>query len=152
MKRKMFVLLLVMVGLSVLVVEGVSQPPDLPREPPASPPTPSQLRTPAPAPTPTLVPDAKPNFSAVQPPQQEWSFEQLVEALKGVRARQKELLAQEADLLAQMEKKVEEKRHDLGRAEATLQRLQENGRVFPRKDIGERKEEKKKEDLRDDKR
>ena len=133
MKRKMCVLLLVVVCLSVLVVEGVSQPspqPNFAPEPLQSPPLPST----APANAPAFETKPTANFSAVQPPQQEWTFEQLVEALKGVRARQKELQAQEADLLAKMAKKVEEKRQDLSKSEATLQQLRgENPRVYPDK-------------------
>jgi hypothetical protein len=144
MKRKMFALVLVVVCLSVLVVEGVSQPSSQPSFPPAPLQSPSTL-----APVPPNPPafESKPaaNFSAVQPQQQEWTFEQLVEALKGVRARQKELHAQEADLLAKMAKKVEEKRQDLSKSEATLQQLRsENGRIYPAPRLDELKTEEKK--------
>jgi hypothetical protein len=135
MKRKMIaVLLLVGVCLGVLVVEGVSQPPSAPptsgfahtrvdppfeRNVPSSPaPLPPQVDR---APTPATRP--APNFAVVEPRQQEWTFEQLVEALKAVRARQKELQAQEADLLAKMAEKVEEKRKDLNKSEEVLQQL-----------------------------
>ena len=64
-----------------------------------------------------------PNFATVDPRQQDWTFEQFVEALKAVRARQKELKTQEADLLAKIAEKVEEKRKDLNKAEEVLQQL-----------------------------
>ena len=64
----------------------------------------------------------KPDFSTVQP-QQEQTFEQFAEALKAVRARQKELKAQEENLLAKMAEKVEEKRKDLAKSEEVLKQL-----------------------------
>lgn len=126
MKRKLIVVaLLVVVCLCVLVVKGVSQPPSPPS---ASPMSPFDSPAPSAGPPPVAVPPPPPKraFNVVQPPQQEWTFEQLVEALKGVRARQKELQAQEADLLAKMAKKVEEKRQDLSKSEATLKQLRED--------------------------
>ncbi len=150
MKRKMIVVLLVAVGLGVLVVQAVSQPAAQPN-PPSEAPSSTYLQSPAvpgavPAPTPYVAPGPKqPDFSQVQQPQQEWTFEQLVEALKGVRARQKELQAQEADLLTRMAKKVEEKRQDLSKSEATFQQLRtENGRIYPEKRFVESKTEGKK--------
>jgi hypothetical protein len=127
MKRKMFaVLLLVGVCLSVLVVEGVSQPPSSP--------------TPVPLPPPASPSPTKANFATVEPQQQEWTFEQLVEALKGVRARQKELKAQETDLLAKMAEKIEQKRKDLQKAEEMLQQLQGDPNR-PKPIIGEEKKD-----------
>jgi hypothetical protein len=131
MKLKLFAGgMLVLICLIVLVVEGVSQPPASPfTSPPASPPV--SIIAPS---SPSLVskpPKSSADFSTVQP-QQEWTFEQLVEALKGVRARQKELKTQEADLLTKMAEKVEEKRKDLARAEEVLQQLQgDSGRLKP---------------------
>jgi hypothetical protein len=120
MKRKMIaVLFLVGICLAVLVVEGVSQPPVTPS---AAPP-PSPLSAP-PMPQPVQPPaTSPPNFARPEPGQQEWTFEQLAEALKAVRARQKELKTQEAELLAKMAEKVEEKRKDLSKAEEVLQQL-----------------------------
>ncbi len=133
MKRKMSVVLLVLICLGVIVVEGVSQPTPQTSTgfvPPAAPPSPSPL---PPAPQ-VSGSEPAPNFSAVQPQQQDWTFDQLVEALKGVRTRQKELQAQEADLLAKLAKKVEEKRQDLSKSEATLQQLRgETHRMYPEK-------------------
>lgn len=122
MKRKMIAVLLLVVGcLGVLVVEGVSQPPTATSASSLNPPLPPQ------ADGPMQPPAARPapNFATVEPRQQEATFEQLVEALKAVRARQKELQAQEADLLAKMAEKVEEKRRDLSKAEEVLQQLRD---------------------------
>jgi hypothetical protein len=118
MKQKMIaVLALVVVCLGALALEGVSQPPPSPSIAPVG--------APVSAPTPSTGSPAAPdvNFSIVKPVQREWTFEQLVEALKAVRARQKELQAQEADLLAKIAEKVEEKRKDLGKSEEVLQKL-----------------------------
>jgi ABC-type transport system substrate-binding protein len=145
MKRKMVVVvLLVLVCLGVLVVEGVSQP-----VPPPSPaPAPvygSSSPSPASPPPAVVTPEPSANFSVVQPQQQEWTFEQLVEALKGVRARQKELQTQETDILANLAEKVEEKRQDLSKSETTLQQLRsDNGRMSSTKRIEEWREQKKK--------
>lgn len=123
MRRKLFLVVLLVVGLlGVLVVEGVSQP-----VPPASVDSGPRPILPAPSPVtppPTVAaPEHNPNFSAVQPQQQEWTFEQLVEALKGVRSRQKELQKQEADLLIKIAAQVEEKRNDLSKSEEVLRQL-----------------------------
>ena len=112
MKRKLIVGgVLMMVCLGVLVVKGVSQT--------------SGLRIPDPLTSPK-PPVSSPTggFSAVQPQQQSQTFEQLADALQAVRARQKELKTQEADLLAKMSERIEEKRKDLQKAEETLQQLQ----------------------------
>jgi Skp family chaperone for outer membrane proteins len=111
MKRKRLVItVLVVACVGLLVVQGVSQSPAPPVSLPAS-----SSSTPA--------------FNRVEPridaAQQDWTFEQLAEALKGVRARQKELKTQEADLLAKMADKIEEKRKDLKKAEEMLRQLQE---------------------------
>lgn len=124
MKRKMFVIgLLVVVCLGVLDVKGVSQP-----VPPSSPDSASSLTAPVPSPMPPPPPvleaGAKPNIAIVKPQQQELTFDQLVGILKGVRARQKDLQKQEADLLATLADKVEEKRKDLRKAEEVFQQLQ----------------------------
>lgn len=131
MKRKVFAcIVLVGVCLSVLVVEGVSQSPQNPLSPSA--PSPISFATPAGTQlTANSSPPSKANFSKVDPllntpAQQEWTFEQLVEALKAVRARQKDLKAQEADLLSKMADKIEEKRKDLAKAEEALQQLKNN--------------------------
>lgn len=138
MKRKMIVIgLLVVVCLGVLVVEGVSQPVPPPSVEPAAAPgaTTFPLSPASPPPSPVSVKEPQPNFAVVKPQQQELTFEQLVGVLKGVRARQKELQKQEADLLAELERKVEEKRQDLSKSESILQQLRVNGRVHPVKRI-----------------
>ncbi len=122
MKRKMLaVLFLVGICLAVLVVEGVSQPPvnTTMTVPQATPQPAPPIAQPAPPPAPSPAP----NFARPEPGQQEWTFEQLAETLKAVRARQKELKTQEAELLAKMAEKVEEKRKDLSKAEEALQQL-----------------------------
>jgi hypothetical protein len=54
------------------------------------------------------------------------------------------LQTQEADILAKLAEKVEEKRQDLAKSETTLQQLRnENGRVYPGKRIDDFKSEKK---------
>ena len=129
MKRRIVVVvLLVLICLGLLVVEGVSQQFQSPRSFTSTP------SAPASPPISVIGTEAKPNSPTVQPQQQEWTFEQLVEALKGVRARQKELQTQEADILAKLAEKVEEKRQDLSKSEATLKQLRsENGRIYPPK-------------------
>jgi cell pole-organizing protein PopZ len=108
MKRKLVAVgALVVVCLGALVVEGVSQPPSTSSPAPVSPPSPPGE-----------------TFSVVKPKQPPETFEQLADALQAVRARQKELKAQEADLLAKMSERIEEKRKDLQKAEETLQQLQ----------------------------
>jgi hypothetical protein len=125
MKRKMLaVLSLVGICLAVLVVEGVSQPPTTP---PTPVPQPTTAPLPSAQPGPPPATSLAPNFATVEPRPQDWTFEQLVEALKGVRARQKELKAQEADLLAKMAEKVEEKRKDLNKAQEVLEQLRGEG-------------------------
>ena len=120
MKRKLIAGgVLIVVCLGLLVVEGVSQPPE------TVPPMPASYSA-SPSPSPTLksrTVKQAPDFSTVKQ-QQEWTFEQLAEALKAVRARQKELKAQEVDLLAKMAERIEEKRKDLQKAEETLQQFQ----------------------------
>lgn len=54
-------------------------------------------------------------------PRREKTFEQLAEDLETVRAKQKELQAQEEDILKRMDASVEAKRKDLEKAEAVLQ-------------------------------
>jgi hypothetical protein len=122
MKRKLMVIvLLVAVSLSVLVVKGVTQTPLQPSGDYGT--RPASLTPSAAPPTPlTLGSEPTPVLSSVQQ-QQDLSFEQLVESLKVIRARQKELQTQEADLLAKMAKKVEEKRKDLHYYETALQQL-----------------------------
>lgn len=66
------------------------------------------------------------DFSKFDPrsePQQDWTFEQFADALKAVRARQKELKAQETDLLMKMAEKIEDKRKDLQKSEEVLKQL-----------------------------
>jgi hypothetical protein len=126
MKRKMIaVLFLVGICLAVLVLEGVSQPPATPTAvQPSALTAPPQPVSPIVQPVPPLAANPAAIPATVEAPrQQEWSFEQLVEALKSVRARQKELKGQEAELLAKIAEKVEEKRKDLGKAEELLQQL-----------------------------
>lgn len=118
MKRKMIaVVLLVFVCAGILVVRGVSQPPVASKDPLTMPGTAGLGSPPAAA------------FNRVEPrldamPQHDLTFDQLAEALKGVRARQKELKAQEADILAKLADKIEEKRKDLQQAEDVLRQLQ----------------------------
>ncbi|HTU90544.1 MAG TPA: hypothetical protein VMF69_10755 [Gemmataceae bacterium] len=130
MKRKMFVVLLVVVCLGVLVVEGISQPPSPQIERPEASSAAPVLSPTAPQPSPLAL-ETKPNFSTVKPQKQEWTFEQLVEALKGVRARQKELKTQEENLLAKMEEKIVEKQKDLHKAVAALQQLRSDRGSLP---------------------
>jgi len=122
MKRKMMVIVaLVVVSLSVLVVKGVTQTPLQPSGDYGT--RPASLTPSATAPTPLpLGSESTPIISSVQQ-QPDLTFEQLVEALKAIRARQRELQTQEADLLAKMAKKVEEKRKDLHYYESALQQL-----------------------------
>lgn len=121
MKRKLVVgLLVVTVGLGVLVVKGVSQ-----QIVPSSPPP---LSTQPTVSFPPLAPiSVGAGFSKLDQrptsPQQEGTFEQLADALKAVRARQKELKAQETDLLTKMAEKVEDKRKDLQQSEEVLKQL-----------------------------
>lgn len=130
MRRKLFgILLLVAICLAVLVVEGVSQPPS------STFPAPVGFSASSSAP--------KVNFATIESSQQEWTFEQLVEALKGVRARQKELKAQEADLLIKMAEMIERKRKDLQKAEEMLQQLQRDPSRPNSIRVEEKKEEKR---------
>jgi cell pole-organizing protein PopZ len=114
MKKKMIIMVaLVVASAGLLVVQGVSQPS-----------SPSEA-----APPPTSFESPRPAFNRVEPrtdTQERLNFEQLAEALKGVRARQKELKAQETDILAKMADKVEEKRKDLQKAEEVLRQVQEH--------------------------
>lgn len=131
MKRKIIaVLFLVAVCLGVLVVEGVSQPPAAPQGYylGTTPPSPVSDKGAIPPPAPIPVPDKRPTLEQQQ---RIWTFEQLVEALKAVRARQKELQTQEADLLAKMEEKIVEKRKDLNKSEEILQQLRGEPSIRP---------------------
>ena len=142
MKRKLFAGgVLVVICLSVLVVQGVSQPPKVPSLTPISSPAPPSPASSSPSPRPV----SRANFAKVDPllegrPQEAQTFEQLADALQAVRARQKELKAQESDLLAKMAEKIEEKRKDLKKAEETLQQLQgEPNRLNPPNKAEEKK-------------
>ncbi len=145
MKWKMIaVIVLVVVCVGTLVVRGVSQSPTSSINPPSAP----RLQTSPPplAPlgdpikespkvgTATAPPSAALGSTCIHPrindspPQQDLSFEQLAETLKSVRARQKELKAQETDILAKMAAKIEEKRRDLQQAEEVFQQFQNSPR------------------------
>jgi len=97
--------LLVVACVGFLAIKGISQVPS---------PQPDSFSPLSPPPLPG---------STSSPPRNK-TFEQLAEDLKPVRAKQKELKAQEEDILKKMAASVEEKRKDLEKAEGVLRQLQ----------------------------